>query len=142
MSYLSNPSLAQLHTNPLGAEVKRILIIDDSQNIRKILSHKFTRDGYIVDTASNGEEGLKKLLEENYSVAILDNDMPKLNGLKLYLKIRKEGLSIKDHIIFYTGSACTDLHQYLKRIKVPYLIKPAPLRKLKKYVEEHCCEVQ
>ncbi|MEE8423239.1 MAG: response regulator, partial [Thermodesulfobacteriota bacterium] len=118
------------------------LVVDDEVSVCQMLQRFLEKKDYEVATASNGEEGLKKLLEENYSVAILDNDMPKLNGLKLYLKIRKEGLSIKDHIIFYTGSACTDLHQYLKRIKVPYLIKPTPLSKLKKYVEEHCCEPQ
>ena len=118
--------------------MKKIIIIDDSESIRKVLSKKFTLDGYMVDTASDGEEGLKMLRKEDYSAAILDYDMPKLNGLKLYLELRKEGLPIKDRIIFYTGEACKDFHKYLEKVKVPYLIKPASLKKLKDYVETYC----
>jgi len=86
--------------------LKKIIIIDDSKTIRKILSMKFTLDGYMVDTASDGKEGLMMLRQENYAAAILDYDMPKLNGLKVYLELRNEGHPIKDRIIFYTGRTC------------------------------------
>ncbi len=108
--------------------MKKIIIIDDSRTIRKVLSNKFTLDGYMVDTASDGEEGLKMLRQADYSAVLLDHDMPKLNGLELYMQVRKEGLPIKDRIIFYTGKACSDFHSYLDKVNVPYLIKPAPLK--------------
>ncbi len=120
--------------------MKKIIIIDDSKTIRKVLSKKFTLDGYMVDTASDGEEGLTMLRQEDYSAAILDYDMPKLNGLKVYLGLRKEGLPIKDRVIFYTGKACSDFHSYLDKIKVPYLIKPASLNKIKAYISAFCGE--
>ena len=120
--------------------MKKIIIIDDSESIRKVLSEKFTLDGYMVDTASDGEEGLNMLRQENYSAAILDYNMPKLNGLKVYLELRKEGLPIKDRIIFYTGKACSDLHSYLEKVKVPYFIKPVPLKKIAEYVSAYCSE--
>lgn len=118
--------------------MKKIIIIDDSKTIRKVLSKKFTLGGYIVNTASDGEEGLKMLRQENYSAALLDNDMPKLNGLELYMQVRKEGLPIKDRIIFHTGYDCSYLHNYLKRRKVPYLIKPASLNKIEEYISAFC----
>ncbi len=120
--------------------MKKIIIIDDSKTTRKILSKKFTLDGYIVDSASDGEEGLKMLRQGDYSAAILDYDMPKLNGLKVYLELRKEGLPIKDRVIFYTGKACSDFHSYLDKVKVPYLIKPASLNKIKAYISAFCGE--
>ncbi len=120
--------------------MKKIIIIDDSESVRKVLSKKFTLDGYMVDTASDGEEGLKMLRQEDYSAAILDHDMPKLNGLELYMQVRKEGLPIKDRIIFYTGSDCRYLHNYLERRKVPYLIKPASLNKIEEYISALCGE--
>ena len=120
--------------------MKKIIIIDDSKIIRKALSSKFTLDGYMVDTASDGAEGLEMLRQGNYSAVILDYDMPKLNGLKLYLELRNEGHPIKDRIIFYTGRACGEFHKYLEKVNVPYLIKPAPLKKLKEYVSAYCGE--
>jgi DNA-binding response OmpR family regulator len=120
--------------------MKKIIIIDDSETTRKVLSKKFTLDGYMVDTASNGEEGLKMLRQEDYSSAILNYDMPKLNGLELYMELRKEGLPIKDRIIFYTGSDCSYLHNYLDKVKVPYLIKPASLNKIAEYISAFCGE--
>ncbi len=120
--------------------MKKIIIIDDSEAIRKVLSKKFTLDGYMVNTASDGEEGLKMLRQGSYSAAILDYEMPRLNGLKLYLKLRDEGLPVKDRIVFYTGKACSDFHSYLEKVKVPYLIKPAPLKKLKECVSALCGE--
>ena len=120
--------------------MKKIIIIDDSKTIRKVLSKGFTLDGYMVDTASDGEEGLNMLRQEDYSAAILDYEMPRLNGLKLYLKLRDEGLSVKDRIIFYTGNTCSELHSYLEKVNVPYLIKPAPLKKLKEYISAYSSE--
>ena len=120
--------------------MKKIIIIDDSKTIRKVLSNKFILDGYLVDTASDGEEGLKMLRQEDYSVAISDYEMPRLNGLKLYLKLSKEGLPIKDRVIFYTSKACRDFHKYLEKVKVPYLIKSATFKKLREYVSDLCGE--
>ncbi len=120
--------------------MKKIIIIDDSKTIRKVLAQRFILGGYMVDTASDGEEGLKMLRQEDYSAAILDYEMPKLNGLKVYLELRKEGLPIKDRIIFYTGKACSDLHKYLEKVKVPYLIKPAPLNKIEEHISALCGE--
>ncbi len=120
--------------------MKKIIIIDDSKTIRKVLSKEFTLNGYMVDTASDGAEGLEMLRQGSYSAVILDYEMPKLNGLKVYLELRKEGLPIKDRIIFYTGKACSDFHSYLDKVKVPYLIKPAPLKKLRDYVSAYSSE--
>ncbi len=120
--------------------MKKIIIIDDSEAIRSLLVERFTLDGYIVDTASDGEEGLNMLRQEDYSAAILDYEMPKLNGLQVYLELRKESLPIKDRIIFYTGNACSDFHSYLDKVKVPYLIKPASLNKIGEYISAFCDE--
>ena len=120
--------------------MKKIIIIDDSEVIRRVLTECFTLDGYMVDTASDGEEGLKMLREGSYSAAILDYNMPKLNGLKVYLELRNEGHPIKDRIIFYTAEDCSDFHSYLDEVNVPYLIKPAPLNKIAEYISAFCGE--
>ena len=67
---------------------KRILIIDDDDQIRDLLEFDISSSGYIVDTASDGEEGLKKALENHYDLILLDVMMPKMNGYDVCKNIR------------------------------------------------------
>ncbi len=117
--------------------MKKILIVDDNPTIRKVLMAILTMKGYVVDSACNGEEGLTKLREGNYSVAILDYDMPKLNGLDLYRKVCEEALSIKNHIIFYTANDSRSLQSILENAKIPYLSKPASFNEPNEYINEY-----
>jgi len=67
---------------------KRILIVDDEEHIRELLEFDISHSGYLTDTAKNGEEGLKKALEGNYDLVILDVMMPKMNGYEVCKNIR------------------------------------------------------
>ena len=62
---------------------KRILIVDDDNQIRELLTFDIASSGYIVDSASDGEEGLKKALSNNYDVILLDVMMPKMSGYEV-----------------------------------------------------------
>ena len=59
-----------------------ILIIDDEKAIRKTLSEILSFEGYRIDEASDGEEGLKKFRERNYDVVLCDIKMPKIDGIE------------------------------------------------------------
>lgn len=69
--------------------MKKILVIDDdsifAQNISKALSEK-----YNVLTSEDGEDGLKKALEENPDAILLDIMMPKMNGLELLKQLNEK----------------------------------------------------
>ena len=67
---------------------KRLLIVDDDKQIRELLSFDIAQSGYIVDTALDGQEGLKKALENNYDLILLDVMMPKINGYDVCRNIR------------------------------------------------------
>ena len=67
---------------------KRLLIVDDDKQIRELLSFDIAQSGYIVDTATDGQEGLKKALENNYDLILLDVMMPKINGYDVCRNIR------------------------------------------------------
>lgn len=62
-------------------EKKVVCIVDDDDNIRDIYGTKFTREGFAVVTASNGEEGLVVIKKEQPDVILLDIQMPVLDGL-------------------------------------------------------------
>jgi len=67
---------------------KRLLIVDDDNQIRELLQFDISQSGYIVDTAKDGEEGLKKALDNDYDLILLDVMMPKMNGYDVCKNIR------------------------------------------------------
>ena len=73
---------------------KRILIVDDDDEIRELLEFDIQASGYFVDTAKDGLEGLNKVLNNTYDLVILDVMMPKMNGFDVCKTIRQAKLAI------------------------------------------------
>ena len=67
----------------------RILVFDDDESIRSILSILLEEEGYIVDTAQNGEEAIAKSYANLYSVAIVDWRLPDIEGTVLLGRLRE-----------------------------------------------------
>lgn len=78
----------------MGEVQKRILIVDDDDEIRELLEFDVRSSGYFVDTASNGLDGLNKALNNTYDLILLDVMMPKMNGFDVCKNIRQAKLSI------------------------------------------------
>jgi DNA-binding response OmpR family regulator len=77
------------------AEVqKRILIVDDDDEIRELLEFDIASSGYFVDSAKDGLEGLNKALNNAYDLVLLDVMMPKMNGFEVCKNIRQAKLSV------------------------------------------------
>ena len=70
----------------------RILVIDDSENIRSILRLTLRFRGYEVEEAASGEEGLAALARERFDLVFCDLAMPGLNGLEVIRQIRANPL--------------------------------------------------
>jgi two-component system response regulator AtoC len=70
---------------------KRILIVDDEENFRHMLSVILIKEGYEVETASNGEEGLKKAVASPFDQILCDIRMPRMDGLEFLKAIQKTG---------------------------------------------------
>lgn len=71
-------------------EGKKILIVDDEPDILEILSYNLRKEGYQVDTANNGEEGLKKAGEVVPDLIILDIMMPQMDGVEVCRNLRNQ----------------------------------------------------
>ena len=87
---------------PVPARVQRILVADDEEDIRHLISSVLAGDGFDVNTASDGEQAWEALLHEHYDLLVTDNEMPRLMGIKLIERIRKEGMSLP--VIMASGS--------------------------------------
>lgn len=69
---------------------KKILLIDDDLYIRELYQEILKDAGYEVITATDGEEGFRKINSEKYHLILLDIMMPKLDGLGLLVKLGQE----------------------------------------------------
>jgi len=70
--------------------VQRVLVVDDSPTIRKVVSGVLTRAGYEVGQAGDGVQALIALKREKWNLALVDFVMPKLNGFELCRKLRED----------------------------------------------------
>lgn len=73
---------------------KRILVVDDDDEIRELLEFDIASSGYFVDIAKDGMDGLNKALNNTYDLIVLDVMMPKMNGFDVCRNIRQAKLSI------------------------------------------------
>lgn len=68
---------------------KRILIIDDDAYIRDLYTEVLQNEGFDIETASDGQEGLTKLLEGGFAAVLLDVMLPKLDGIGILAKLKE-----------------------------------------------------
>lgn len=68
----------------------RILVVEDEKKIAEFIRRGLKEEGYVVETAYDGEEGLQKIDEHDFDLIILDLMLPKIDGLSLCQKLRQE----------------------------------------------------
>ncbi len=80
----------------------RMLVVDDEENIRSYLVELFRLEGWTVDTAYDGYEGVKLATDKDYDVIIMDILMPRMTGIEATREIMRRKPSAK--IIVITGA--------------------------------------
>ena len=83
-------------------DIKRILVVDDEEDLCEILKFNLENEGYLVDTANSAEEALKLKLTD-YSLLLLDVMMGELSGFRMASIIKKEKATSQIPIIFITA---------------------------------------
>ena len=74
----------------MNQKTKKVLIIDDNQDLIEIYQHKFLQAGFTVEKAENGAWGLKKIQDSHFDLVILDMSMPAMDGLEMLRQIEQE----------------------------------------------------
>jgi two-component system OmpR family response regulator len=101
----------------------RLLLIEDDEKIASFIVKGFKAAGFAVDHATDGEDGLHLALTEPYDAAVVDLMLPKLDGLKLIERVRKE--KIKTPVIILSArDAIGDRVRGLNTGGDDYLTKP------------------
>ena len=72
-----------------------ILIVEDEKGIVDFLKQGLEEEGYTISSASDGEEGLRKALELEVDLVLLDWMLPKIQGIDVCKRIRKEKTNLQ-----------------------------------------------
>jgi DNA-binding NtrC family response regulator len=105
------------------AKTPKILVVDDERIFRESLLAWFEEDGYDVDAADSGEEGLKHFEKGKYDVILLDMKMPGMSGIELLAKIKE----IEPEAIVIMITAFASVQTAIKALKdgaFDYITKP------------------
>lgn len=111
--------------------MKKILVIEDDPDIRELLDYNLTREGFAVDQASNGSEGLYKAINTSPDLIILDLMLPILSGIEVCKKLKDNPEKQQIPIIMLTAKGEeTDVVFGLGVGADDYLIKPFSVKEL------------
>ncbi|HEX2607033.1 MAG TPA: sigma-54 dependent transcriptional regulator [Flavisolibacter sp.] len=106
-----------------------ILIIDDEKAIRKTLGEILSFEGYKIDEAADGEEGLKKFREKSYDVVLCDIKMPKIDGIDFLMKAVEINADVPIIMISGHGNIETAV-EAVKKGAYDFIQKPPDLNRL------------
>jgi DNA-binding NtrC family response regulator len=95
-------------------EKSKILVVDDEEALRTVLSSELASEGYDVRAAADGQEAIAELEKDSYHLMLLDIKMPRMNGFEV-LKYVKERHP-KTKVVMLTGFA--DLKNALESKKL------------------------
>jgi signal transduction histidine kinase len=120
---------------------RNILVIDDEESIVDVLHQALQTDGHRVDTAGNGNVGLRKIRQGHYDVIISDLKMPGMSGMDLYDSVHRFAPEMARRIIFSTGDVAShDTRAFLERSGNRYLQKPFDLETIRHVIADVLAE--
>lgn len=115
--------------------MKKVLVVDDTKNIRMILTKCLELEGYEVMTAGDGKQAMEMFMEQTFDLAFLDIKLPEIRGTEVLKRIRE--LGIKTPVIIITAYAtvknavdCTNMGA------VAYVQKPFSADKIRSVLKE------
>lgn len=140
---MTDPSISPtvVAPEPSSTSPHRVLVVDDEQTIRIALRRFFTRLGWSVEEASDGEAALALIAaerrgESRFTMVLSDLRMPGLSGIDLYERLRLERPEMLHRLIFSTGDLVSeDAAAFVEATRCTVLQKPFELSALRELAE-------
>jgi DNA-binding NtrC family response regulator len=114
----------------------RVLVIEDDLSIRRVLSVALEDEGYVVDTARNGREAIRKSRSNFFNLALIDIRLPDMEGTRLLAEMKDTvPKMVKIIVTGYPG-----LQNAIDAVNLgadAYIVKPFKMEDLLKAVREH-----
>lgn len=109
----------------MSEAAKSILVVDDNEDIRSLLSIVLEKEGFLVFLAANGTEALEIRAKNHLDLILLDIMMPGMSGLEVLKTIREDKKNNEIPIIMITAkSTIADIDEAVELGATSYIIKP------------------
>jgi DNA-binding NtrC family response regulator len=116
-------------------ETARILIVDDDENIRKVLTAILEEEGYQIDSAETAKKAIEKTKKNFYSLALIDIRLPDMEGIELLTKMKETTPKMRKVII--TGyPTLQNAIEAVNRGADAYIVKPFDMDKVLETIRE------
>jgi len=114
----------------------KILVVDDEENIRKLVKYNLLLDGHDVVVAVDGKEGLEKAVSENPDLILLDIMMPEIDGLEVCSRLKKNPDTRNIPVFMLSAKGqMQDLEDAFAVGADNYITKPFDVSKLSETIE-------
>jgi len=122
-------------------QTARILVVDDDENIRKVLVAILQDEGYKVESAGTARDGIEKSKKKFFNVALIDIRLPDMEGIELLSKIKDTTPKMRKIII--TGyPTLQNAVDAVNRGASAYILKPFDVEKVLKTIREELAKQQ
>ncbi|TET64100.1 response regulator [Candidatus Bathyarchaeota archaeon] len=122
-------------------EIARILIVDDDENIRKVLTTILYDEGYAVDSVGTAKKAIAKTEKKFYNLALIDIRLPDMEGINLLTKMKVTTPKMRKLII--TGyPTLQNAVEAVNRGADAYIIKPFDIKKVLNTIKEELVKQQ
>jgi DNA-binding NtrC family response regulator len=119
----------------------RILVIDDDENIRKVVVAILEDEGYIVESVGTAKEAIEKTKRKFYNIALIDIRLPDMEGIELLTKIKDTTPRMRKVVI--TGyPTLQNAVDAVNKGADAYIVKPFDVKKVLKTIEEQLTKQQ
>jgi len=120
---------------------KRILVVDDEPDIRRLVSEALEATGYDVQVAANGDEAIRAASQYIPDLVLLDIMMPDMDGFTVYERLRARPVDLRSPIIFLTARReINDKLLGFEKGAADYITKPFHIKELLARVKVHLHE--
>ena len=111
--------------------MKKVLVVDDSETIRQHVAEALTRAGFEVVEASDGAAGLQRVSQHEFSMIILDVNMPLLNGMEMLERLKQDPKTSGIPVVMLTTEAQRSMIERARQNGAKaWLIKPIKVESL------------
>ena len=107
-----------------NGSIKKILIADDEEKVVRLLEKALQRQGFVVVTASDGQEAKDKIIQEQPHMILLDLKMPRANGWEVLRWLREEQKCATPAIIISAKDDMEDIKKSYALAADHYILKP------------------
>jgi DNA-binding response OmpR family regulator len=116
-----------------GYPMKKILVVDDEENIRELYRVELSEEGYQVELAENGNQALAKFESFRPDLVTLDVIMPGMNGIEVLQRIREKNPSVPVLLLTAFGDFRQDFKTWASDA---YIVKSADVSELKQTIRK------